>query len=86
MEDVGEILAIDAKAVRGLFNGQPLANDEADRCPVQGGFGPRVVLALHVARCVRPAKPWGHASRHVASGGSLGKPAHVLKPAREGER
>ena len=45
MQDVGQILGIDAKPFRSFFYGQPLANDKADRRPVQGGFGPGVVLA-----------------------------------------
>ena len=49
MEDIRQILGIDAEPFRSFFNGQPLANDEADCRPVQGGFGPGVVLA-HV-RC-----------------------------------
>jgi hypothetical protein len=56
VKDMSELLAIDAQPVRGLFDGEPLANDEADSCPIQGGFSMRVVLALHV-RCVRPQTP-----------------------------
>jgi hypothetical protein len=48
MEDVGQILGIDAEPFRGLYYRQPLANDEADGRPIQGGFRPGVVLALHV--------------------------------------
>lgn len=54
MQDIGQILGIDAEPFRGFFNGQPLANDEADRRPVQGGFGPSVVLALHVRYALHP--------------------------------
>ena len=54
MQDGGEFLPLDAKPVRGFFYGQPLANDEADRRPVQGGFGPSVVLVLHLICCARP--------------------------------
>lgn len=50
MQDKSELFAIDTKPVRGFFDGQPLANDEADRRPIEGGFGPRIVLALHVRR------------------------------------
>jgi hypothetical protein len=56
MEDMSEFLTIDTQPVRGFFDGQPLANDEADGRPIKGGFGSRVVLALHV-RCVRPQNP-----------------------------
>jgi hypothetical protein len=54
VQDVSEFFAIDTEPVRGLFDGKPLAHDEADGCPIQGGFGPGVVLVLHVARRVRP--------------------------------
>ena len=54
MQDIGQILGIDAEPFGGFFNGQPLANDEADRRPVQGGFGPGVVLALHVRYVLHP--------------------------------
>lgn len=40
MEDVRQFIVLDAEPVRGFFDGQPLADDEADRCPIQGGFGP----------------------------------------------
>ena len=50
MKDLSEFFPIDAQPVRGFIYGQPLANDEADCCPVQGGFGPSVVLVLHGRR------------------------------------
>jgi hypothetical protein len=54
MEDVGQILGIDAEPFRSFFDRQPLANDEADRRPIQGGFGPGVVLALHFHCALHP--------------------------------
>lgn len=54
MQDIRQILGIDAEPFRGFFYGQPLANDEADCRPVQGGFGPGVVLALHFRRALHP--------------------------------
>jgi hypothetical protein len=54
MQDVGQILGIDAESFRGFFYGQPLTNDEADRRPIQGGFGPGVVLALHFRCALHP--------------------------------
>ena len=62
MKDFGERFPVDAKPVCGLLDGEPLANDEADAGPIQGGFGPSVVLVLHV-----PSRPSpgirGHARR-----------------------
>ena len=54
VQDVGQLFAIYAESVGGFFDGQPLANDEADGGPIQSGFGTGVVLVLHVARRVRP--------------------------------
>ena len=56
VQDVSEFFSIDTESVRGFFDGQPLANDEADSGPIQSGFGTRVVLMLHVARGVRPIR------------------------------
>ena len=56
MEDVGQILGVDAEPFRGFFDGQPLANDEADCRPVQGGFGPCVVLAHFLNVAPRPCR------------------------------
>jgi hypothetical protein len=56
MKNMSELLTIYTKPVRGFFDGQPLTNDEADSRPIKGGFGSRIVLALHV-RCVRPQTP-----------------------------
>lgn len=56
VQDVGELFPIDAQPVGGFFDGQPLTHDEADSRPVQGGFGPRVVLALHVLIASVPRK------------------------------
>lgn len=47
MQDAGQILGIDAEPFCRFLDRQPLANDEADCRPIQGGFGPCVVLALH---------------------------------------
>ena len=57
MQDICQILGIDAEPFGGFFDRQPLANDEADGCPVQSSFGTRVGLVLHVARRVRPIDP-----------------------------
>jgi hypothetical protein len=54
MEDVGQILGIDAEPFRSFFDRQPLANDEADGRPIEGGFRPGVVLALHVRCALHP--------------------------------
>lgn len=54
MEDIRQLLRIDAEPFRSFFDRQPLANDEADRRPIQGGFGPGVVLALHFHCALHP--------------------------------
>jgi hypothetical protein len=56
MEDVGQILGTDAEPFRSFFYRQPLANDEADGRPIQGGFRPGVVLALHFRCALDPCK------------------------------
>jgi hypothetical protein len=74
MQDICQILGIDAEPFGGFFDRQPLANDEADGRPVQGGFGPGVVLALHIRYAPHPLRSaqdsilraaWSKRNRHL---------------------